>query len=211
MKFDDGLRLTDLLGITFPIIQAPMVGAAFSEMVVGVSEAGGLGSLACAMLTAPQIREEVALIRKRTSRPINLNFFCHRLPASDARREANWKTRLEPYYREMEIDPLQASAPRAAVRLTPLLARSLRRSLPKSSAFILDFRTRRCSRVSGLPGVALFPRRQPSGRRGGSKSADAMRLLHKDMRLGGIAVCFWKRKLLPRSARWPWSHKSSMP
>ena len=111
MKFDDGLRLTDLLGIAFPIIQAPMAGAAFSEMVVGVSEAGGLGSLACAMLTAPQIREEVALIRKGTSRPINLNFFCHRLPAFDARREANWKTRLEPYYREMEIDPLQASAP----------------------------------------------------------------------------------------------------
>jgi nitronate monooxygenase len=111
MRFDQEKRLQDLFGIRIPIVQAPMAGAAFSEMVVAVSEAGGLGSLACAMLTAPQIREEVALIRERTSRPINLNFFCHRLPASDARREANWKTRLEPYYRELGIDPLQAGAP----------------------------------------------------------------------------------------------------
>ena len=75
MKFDDGLRLTDLLGITFPIIQAPMAGAAFSEMVVGVSEAGGLGSLACAMLTAPQIREEVALIREKDFTADQFEFF----------------------------------------------------------------------------------------------------------------------------------------
>jgi nitronate monooxygenase len=111
MRFDQAVRLRDLFGITIPIIQAPMVGVAFSDMVVAVSQAGGLGSLACAILAASQIRAEVALIRERTSRPINLNFFCHRLPASDARREANWKTRLEPYYRELGIDPLQAGAP----------------------------------------------------------------------------------------------------
>jgi nitronate monooxygenase len=108
MRFDQDIRLRDLFGITIPIIQAPMAGAAFSEMVVAVSEAGGLGSLACAMLTAAQIREEVALIRERTSRPINLNFFCHKPPAADSNREASWKRRLEPYYREMKIDLSQA-------------------------------------------------------------------------------------------------------
>ena len=110
MKFDDGLRLTDLLGISIPIIQAPMAGAAFSDMVVAVSEAGGLGSLACAMLTPLQVRQEVALIRQQTSRPINLNFFCHTPPAADPAREASWKSRLEPYYRELGIDLSQASA-----------------------------------------------------------------------------------------------------
>ena len=109
MRFDG--RLQDLFGITIPIIQAPMAGAAFSEMVIAVSEAGGLGSLACAMLTAPQIREEVALVRERTSRPIKLNFFGHRPPVPDSRRAASWKTRLQPYYREMEIDLSQAGAP----------------------------------------------------------------------------------------------------
>lgn len=116
MRFDQDVRLRDLFGISIPIIQAPMAGAAFSDMVVAVSEAGGLGSLACAMLTSLQIRQEVGLIRQQTSRPINLNFFCHRPPVSDARRDASWKRRLEPYYRELAIDPLQAgpSASRGA-------------------------------------------------------------------------------------------------
>ena len=40
-------RLINLFDIELPIIQAPMAGSAFSDMVVAVSEAGGLGSLAC--------------------------------------------------------------------------------------------------------------------------------------------------------------------
>jgi nitronate monooxygenase len=110
MRFDQDVRLRDLFGISLPIIQAPMAGAAFSDMVVAVSEAGGLGSLACAMLTPVQIRQEVALIRQKTSRPINLNFFCHTPPAADSARDASWKRRLEPYYRELGIDLAQASA-----------------------------------------------------------------------------------------------------
>jgi IMP dehydrogenase/GMP reductase len=43
-------RILELLGIQVPIIQAPMAGAVLSEMVIAVSEAGGLGSLPCAML-----------------------------------------------------------------------------------------------------------------------------------------------------------------
>ena len=37
-------RIQNLLGIELPIIQAPMAGAGASEMVIAVSEAGGLGS-----------------------------------------------------------------------------------------------------------------------------------------------------------------------
>ena len=47
-------RLLDLLGIELPIIQAPMAGANGSAMAIAVSEAGGLGSLPCAMLDARQ-------------------------------------------------------------------------------------------------------------------------------------------------------------
>ena len=38
-------RIADLFGIDIPIIQAPMAGATTPEMVIAVSEAGGLGSL----------------------------------------------------------------------------------------------------------------------------------------------------------------------
>jgi nitronate monooxygenase len=98
-------RIRNLLRIELPIIQAPMASAAFSEMVIGVSEAGGLGSLACALLTADQIIEEVKIIRQKTSRPINLNFFCHEPPKTDAEREAAWQSALEPYFVERGLDP----------------------------------------------------------------------------------------------------------
>ena len=45
-------RLINLFDIDLPIIQAPMAGSAFSDLAVAVSEAGGLGSLACALLSA---------------------------------------------------------------------------------------------------------------------------------------------------------------
>ena len=61
-------RLINLFDIELPIIQAPMAGSAFSDMVVAVSEAGGLGSLACAVLSVEQARRELETIRRKTSR-----------------------------------------------------------------------------------------------------------------------------------------------
>jgi nitronate monooxygenase len=109
MKFDHNVRLRDLIGITIPIIQAPMVGAAFADMASAVSEAGGLGSLACTLLTPAQMREEIGLIRKQTARPVNLNFFCHQSPSLQAETETRWKKRLEVYYRELGVDPLETT------------------------------------------------------------------------------------------------------
>ena len=97
-------RLINLFDIELPIIQAPMAGSAFSDMVVAVSEAGGLGSLACAVLSVEQARRELETIRRKTSRPINVNFFCHQQPPSDPAREMNWRRRLEAYYVEIELD-----------------------------------------------------------------------------------------------------------
>ena len=103
MKLDQ--RVQDLFDIELPVIQAPMAGSIGSAMVVAVSEAGGLGSLPCAMLTVEQARTEISIIRQRTSLPINLNFFCHSNPARDLEREAAWKLKLEPYYLELGLDP----------------------------------------------------------------------------------------------------------
>jgi nitronate monooxygenase len=98
-------RILDLLGVELPIILAPMAGAALSEMAIAVAEAGGLGSLPCAMLNAGQVRAELSLIRQQTSKPVNLNFFCHRPPARDLERERAWRERLSGYYLELGLDP----------------------------------------------------------------------------------------------------------
>lgn len=98
-------RLIALLGIESPIVQAPMAGSMDWELAAAVAEAGGLGSLPCAMLGADQIRAQLSKFRARTAMPINLNFFCHTPPRLDNAREARWRDRLAPYYRELGIDP----------------------------------------------------------------------------------------------------------
>src|SRR5499425_324223 len=93
-----------LCGIELPIIQAPMAGSVLSDMVVAVSEAGGLGSLPCAPLSLEQARKELETIRRKTARPINTNFFCHQPPRDDPAREVGWRRRLETYYIELGFD-----------------------------------------------------------------------------------------------------------
>src|ERR1700712_1847755 len=96
--------LRQLLGIEIPLIQAPMAGIQGSAMAIAVSNAGGLGSLPGAMLGADALRREITAIRSGTTRPYNLNFFCHVSPRPDAEREAIWREALAPYYREYGID-----------------------------------------------------------------------------------------------------------
>ncbi|HEX8797382.1 MAG TPA: nitronate monooxygenase, partial [Terriglobales bacterium] len=97
-------RLINLLDIELPIIQAPMAGSAFSDLAVAVSEAGGLGSLACPLLSVEQARKELESIRRRTSHPINVNFFCHQQPSNDPARESSWRRRLDAYYIQLGVD-----------------------------------------------------------------------------------------------------------
>ncbi len=112
-------RLLDLFGIEHPIILAPMAGAMDWELAAAVTEAGGLGSLPCAMLAADKVREEVERIRARTPKPINLNFFVHTPPAADNAREAAWRDKLAPYYKELGLDP---NAPVTAANRAPFNA-----------------------------------------------------------------------------------------
>ncbi len=94
-----------LLGTPLPLIQAPMAGAQGSALAIAVSNAGGLGSLPAAMLTPDGLRDEIKAITASTSKPYNINFFCHVPPARDRDRQARWHDLLAPYYRELGIAP----------------------------------------------------------------------------------------------------------
>ena len=98
-------RLIDLFKIEHPIVLAPMAGAMDADLVIEVCEAGGLGSLPVATLNEQQMREQVAKIRSRTRKPLNLNFFCHTPPVLNNAQEVRWRDRLKPYYKELGIDP----------------------------------------------------------------------------------------------------------
>jgi nitronate monooxygenase len=108
-------NLRTLLGTGLPIIQAPMAGVQGSALAIAVCNAGGLGSLPCALLDLEALRRELAAMRAHTGRPFNANFFCHPLPSPDAQREAAWRALLAPYYQELGIpaDALAAGPQRA--------------------------------------------------------------------------------------------------
>jgi nitronate monooxygenase len=96
--------LQTLLGIELPIIQAPMAGVQDNRLTVAVSNAGGLGSLPCSMLSLDAMRNELVEIRAHTTKPFNVNFFCHAPATPSVEREAVWREALSPYYQEFGLD-----------------------------------------------------------------------------------------------------------
>lgn len=96
--------LLALLGTDFPLIQAPMAGAQGSALAIAVCHAGGLGSLPGALLTPEALQVELKALQQGTSRPWNINFFCHTPTAPDASREALWRATLAPFYAEAGLD-----------------------------------------------------------------------------------------------------------
>lgn len=93
-------RLTDLLGIRHPIVQAPMKGTSTPGLAAAVSNAGGLGSLGIAGLDPDAIRAVTAEMRRLTDRPFNLNFFAHGAVAPDPAALDRARARLAPFYDE---------------------------------------------------------------------------------------------------------------
>lgn len=98
------MTLRQLFGVDVPIIQAPMAGVQAGALAIAVSNAGALGSLPCALLSPDSLEKELAAIKAQTSRPFNVNFFCHPVPPADADRDAAWRAALAPYYREFDLD-----------------------------------------------------------------------------------------------------------
>jgi nitronate monooxygenase len=102
--------LADRLGVELPIIQAPMAGSQLSALTIAAANAGALGSLPAGMLSPDGLRDEMVKVEAGTSRPYQVNFFCHTPPVPDATREAAWRRLLAPYYAEFGIDPGSTSA-----------------------------------------------------------------------------------------------------
>jgi nitronate monooxygenase len=139
--------LLKLLGVERPIIQAPMAGVQVSALAVAVSNAGGLGSLPCAMLTLDVMRKELAATKAGTSKPYNVNFFCHAPPVSSTQREAAWRTALSPYYKEYGVD---AGAIPAGPGRAPFSA--------EAADVLEEFKPRIVSFHFGLPSAELLAR-----------------------------------------------------
>jgi nitronate monooxygenase len=103
-----------LLGIRFPIIQAPMAGGPTTPaLVAAVTNAGGLGSFGAAYSSVAQIDDAVAEIRKGSSGPFALNLFAGAPADVDPRAVERVEPLLSEFRRELGIvgPPPPAPAP----------------------------------------------------------------------------------------------------
>ena len=73
--------LTDLVGVRHPVVQTGMGWVAGPRLVSATAEAGGLGILASATMTYPELEAAIKETRSRTSAPFGVNL---RADASDA-------------------------------------------------------------------------------------------------------------------------------
>lgn len=68
-------RVTELLGIQYPIIQGGLAYLAYADLAAAVSNAGGLGQITAMTLRTPEeLREEIQKVRKLTDKPFGVNF-----------------------------------------------------------------------------------------------------------------------------------------
>ena len=98
-------RIEAMLGLKFPIIQAPMAGVSTPELVAEVSGAGGLGSLGLGAMTVEQAAEQIRQTRQLTDKPFNVNFFCHLPSSADADREKAWLSHLFGHFQKFGALP----------------------------------------------------------------------------------------------------------
>lgn len=96
-------RLTEILKIKFPIVQAPMLGVCSPEMVAAISNQGGLGSLPVGGLSAERTLELIQDTKALTSNPFAVNLFANIVPSVNIPIAEQMQDYLEKFALENEI------------------------------------------------------------------------------------------------------------
>jgi nitronate monooxygenase len=159
------------LNLDFPLIQGPFgSGLSSVDLVVAVSESGGLGSFGVHHLDGAGIRDIAARIRARTARPFALNLWIPLRDSDDPQlTEAQWQSALEllrPYYQDLGV-PLPARPARFGPRYE------------EQVETLLELRPPVFSFVFGVPSPAVLDRCRSAGIRtiGAATTAAEARLL----------------------------------
>jgi nitronate monooxygenase len=141
------------LGVTLPIVQAPMAGTSTPAMAAAVTNAGALGSVAVGAVDAVGARTMIETLKGLTAGPFNVNVFCHAPAEARPEREAAWLAALRPVFERY------GSAPPAAIGeiYTSFLAD------PAMLALFLDARPAVVSFHFGLPSAAVIAQLKAAG------------------------------------------------
>ncbi|HEX6636077.1 MAG TPA: nitronate monooxygenase [Steroidobacteraceae bacterium] len=143
------------LALEAPIIQGPFGGGLSAvDLVVAVSESGGLGSFGVHHLDGAGIRDVAGRIRARTARPFALNLWIPLRDSDDPQlSDAQWQTALgllEPYFRQMGRE-----LPQRPVRFAPPYEEQVETVLELAPA-VFSF-------VFGIPSASVLDRCRSAG------------------------------------------------
>jgi len=118
-------ELTRRLKLSHPIFQAPLAGGGDTpELVAAVCNAGGLGFIGAAYLSADQIRDRSRAIRERTQRPFGINLFAPLQPPDADIDVRPALKQVAPYYAELQLpapEPPQVGKDRFESQLAAVL------------------------------------------------------------------------------------------
>lgn len=145
---------TECFGIEIPIVQAPMAGGPTTpELVVAVSEAGGLGSLAGGYLSPGELAKQIDAVRAKTNKPFAVNLFVpqalHASAGSDA--QVMW-------------DALKSVRDTLGVSAAVLPTWSVDDHFAEKVEVVLDQRVPIVSFTFGLPDAEVIRRFKEEGR-----------------------------------------------
>jgi len=98
--------LTERLGLTHPILQAPLAGGGDTPaLVAAVGEAGGLGFIGAAYLSPARIVETAADVRARSKRPFGINLFAPSSVPASPRDGTAVLAKVAPFFAELALPP----------------------------------------------------------------------------------------------------------
>src|SRR5690625_6885705 len=98
-------EVTKMLGIQYPIIQAPMAGSTTPALVAAVSNQGGLGSIGAGYHTPKKLQRDIEETQALTDKPFAVNLFVPEYNEVTTTQIENMKEILAPYHEALGITP----------------------------------------------------------------------------------------------------------
>jgi nitronate monooxygenase len=97
--------LTERLGLTWPIFQAPMGSLASPALAAGVANAGGLGGMGLLLAPPGTLRDRILMFRQASEGRINVNFVLFEPAPDHEARTTRVREALAPHYARFGLGP----------------------------------------------------------------------------------------------------------
>lgn len=97
-------RLTQMLSIEYPIIQAGMAGSTTPKLVASVSNSGGLGTIGAGYFNTQQLEDEIDYVCQLTSNSFGVNVFVPSQQSYTSSQIENMNAWLKPYRRALHLE-----------------------------------------------------------------------------------------------------------